>query len=202
MFCTRVTEKSVRGMYLEEQNWCLSLAVCPFWNKTAQTKWVCAVTCKRDHGSPIITQTSRLQQRLVMFWQTFQSCWRMHSETFFPPCVCLHYRSFFLSSQSYANTLGGKNQWLLLWKKTFFFLSDKLSTIGFRYCECSFSTASRLNKIIFSHCSVFGCAASNCPKYLAAQLQLCCVVLQLSGLFPTIFTPPEKGCEFWFLSCY
>lgn len=46
----------------------------------------------------------------------------------FSSCVCLHYLSFFLSSQSYANTLE-KFQRLLLWMQTFFFLTN-LSTIG------------------------------------------------------------------------
>ena len=116
----------------------------------------------------------------------------------FSSCVCLHYLSFFLSSQSYANTL--TFQRLLLWKKNFFFLS--VDNWSFQCCECFFSPSSRLNMIMFSYCSLFGCVALNLSEYLTAQLQLCCVVLQLSGLFPRIVTLPEKDCECRFLSCY
>ena len=62
-----------------------------------------------------------------------------------------------------------------------------------------FAASSRLNKIIFSHRSVFACVAPNLSKYLTAQLHLCCAVLQLSWLFPRISPAARKGL--WILDC-
>lgn len=104
----------------------------------------------------------------------------------FSSCVCLHYLSFFLSSQSYANTL--KNFSDCCCESAFFFPWQRDNNRSFQPCECLFFfffTSSRFNKIIFSSCSVFGCVASNFSKYLTAQLQLlmlwCCVAF---GIVP------------------
>lgn len=125
LVCNRKVSKWV---YLEAQNWCLSLVVCPLWNKTVQTNEVYAVTCKRDHGCSIIMQTSCLQLRLVMFWLTYQSCWTMHSETFFPLVFVFLPFGVFSCHHSLTHKHTETFQWLMLWKN--FFFSDNLSTIG------------------------------------------------------------------------
>lgn len=179
-------------MYLEAQNWSLSLVVCPLWNKTVQTNEVYAVTCKRDHGCSIIMQTSCLQLRLVMFWLTYQSCWTMHSETFFPLVfVFITFWVCFFCHHSLTQT-----HWNISVTdavKEFFFSSDNLSTIG---AFNIFYASSWLNKITFSHRSAFGCIASNLSKYRTKQLQVCCVMLHLSGLFPTIISTAKKDYKY------
>lgn len=82
-------------------------------------------------------------------------------------------------------------QWLMLWKN--FFFSDNSSTIGVFNI---FYASSWLNKITFSHRSAFGCIASNLSKYRTKQLHVCCVMLHLSGLFPTIISTAKKDYKY------
>lgn len=80
---------------------------CFFLNQATQTNEECVLACARGEWSYKISQTSRLQLRLLLFWQSFQGCWQICSEKgFVSPsfCVCLHRLWFVLSLQSCANT--------------------------------------------------------------------------------------------------
>lgn len=130
-----------------------------------QTNEVYAATCKRDQGFSIIVHNSCLQLRLVVFWLTYQSCWTMHSETFYPllfvvitfSVFCFVLFFLFLSSHGLNQT-----DWSFSVTNALkYFFCDDLSTIGaFSILKVLRFWSAQQNS------SVFVCIASNLYKYL------------------------------------
>lgn len=96
------------------------------------------MTCSRDHGRSIIMQPSRLQLRLVMFWQKFQSRWRMHCEKVFP--LVFVFITFDLSCHRYLVQIHWEKiaSLLLCVKGNVFFFWQPENNWSFQCCECFF----------------------------------------------------------------